>query len=269
MWAGAFITWLRWVTDGDVHLSLWPGCIPRYFLFYFSRHYSSMLLVLMSLEKCIALYFPFKTSKICTVKTAKWVTGIVGVIIAGTSVPYFFTYEKEPYYGRVYCDVRAEYFDPLSTTDSVLYVFLPFILMCIFNSAIVFKFMQAKCQNSANSTESTNQALSKAATRGTAMVVSVSIVFLVLTFPSAIDIALSDSAFESEPYRAVKNLTQYLNHSINGFLYLIVGSRFRTELLRMCGCGKDKKPKRAALNKSSSSRTMNSTKISTISDNRL
>ena len=37
------------------------------------------------------------------------------------------------------------------------------------------------------STESTNQALAKAATRGTAMVVTVSVMFLILTALSALD----------------------------------------------------------------------------------
>ena len=42
-----------------------------------------MLLVLMSIEKCFAVYFPLKSKSICTVKTAGWVSGIVGVILAG------------------------------------------------------------------------------------------------------------------------------------------------------------------------------------------
>ena len=53
--------------------------------------------------------------------------------------------------------------------------------------AIVFKFMAAKCKS--NSTESTNQALAKSATRGTAMVITVSITFVILTAPTALDLA--------------------------------------------------------------------------------
>ena len=68
----------------------WTACKLYFFLFHFGRHYSSILLVVMSLEKCFAVYFPLKSKSICTVKTAKWVTGIFGVILAGYNSVYFF-----------------------------------------------------------------------------------------------------------------------------------------------------------------------------------
>ena len=70
-------------------------------------------------------------------------------------------------------------------SDSVLYSFGPFSLTLITNYAIVFILMRAKCKsNQTNSTESTDQALVKAATRGTAMVGTVSVTFLLLTAPT-------------------------------------------------------------------------------------
>ena len=54
-----------------------------------------MLLVLMSLEKCFAVYFPLKSKSVCTVKTAKWITGIVGVILAGYDGIYFFVVKSK------------------------------------------------------------------------------------------------------------------------------------------------------------------------------
>ena len=101
------------------------------------------------------------------------------------------------------------------------------------NFAIVIKFMTAKCKT--YSTESTNQALVKVATRGTAMVVTVSVTFLLLTTPTAVNDALWH-IFQLEEipfYHSFMNLTQYLNHSINGVLYCIVGSRFRMELVKI------------------------------------
>ena len=105
--------------------------------------------------------------------------------------------------------------------------------MFITNFAIVFKFMSAKCKS--NSTESTNQALAKSATRGTAMVVTVPVTFLILTAPTAVDQALFHLIhLGSNPmYQLFMNFTQYLNHSINGLLYCIVGSKFRNELLKI------------------------------------
>ena len=130
-----------------------------------------------------------------------------------------------------YICVENEYYYPtLEIIDSIFYSFGPFALMFLINFAIAFRFMRAKC-NQRNSTESTNQSLVKSATRGTAMVVTVSITFLLLTAPTGVGDVLG---LPSIPlYRAFMNLTQYLNHSIDGVLYCIVGSRFRRELLNL------------------------------------
>ena len=191
----------------------------------------------MSLEKCIALYLPLKANTICTVKTAKWVTGVVGIILAGYDLQYLIMYEARfRKNGTGYCVLPGTYNLTLSTVDTALYSFGPFALMSITNFAIVLKFMRAKCrQGQNNSTESTNQALIKSATRRTAMVITVSITFLLLTAPNGVDNILTYFIrLGKKPlYRVFMNSTQYLNHSINGILYCIVGSRFRRELFKI------------------------------------
>ena len=225
------------LTRNGINLRIWTDCKLYYFLLRFGRHYSSMLLVLMSFEKCIALYFPLRANKICTVKTAKYVTGIVGIILSGYDFQYLIMYEatvdKD---GFPDCEFKITYKSILIFMDSILYSFGPFILMFLTNFAIVFKFMRAKCtSNQSNSTESTSQALQKAATRGTAMVIIVSVTFLFLTAPTAVHDALHTlyRLGRFPFYKTFMNLTQYLNHSINGFLYCAVGSRFRVELSKI------------------------------------
>ena len=214
----------------------------------------------MSVEKCFAVYFPLQSKTVCTVKTAKWATGIFGVIIAGYNSLFFFVIkagiiESSSYDTCVYIvDIRGA----LDIVDSILYSFGPFALMFMTNLAIVIKFMKAKCRS--NSTESTNQALSKAATRGTAMVVTVSVTFLLLTAPTGVAYVQSFIIrLEDVPlYRVFMNLTRYLNHSINGVLYIIVGSRFRSELLKLF-CRKDRS------DTIHSSHSVNNTSLSNIS----
>ena len=193
-----------------------------------------MLLVLMSLEKCFAVYFPLKSKTVCTVKTAKWATGIIGIILAGYDSVYFFVYKSLNVQSSYSCVIVGINWVNLRAVDSALYSFGPFTIMFISNFAIVFKFMRAKCQ--INSTESTNQALVKVATRGTAMVVTVSVTFLVLTAPTGVHNAIRrwyGLATVHPEYRAFMNLAQYLNHSINGILYCIVGSKFREEIFKV------------------------------------
>ena len=198
----------------------------------------------MSIEKCFAVYFPLKSKTVCTVKTAKWTTGIVGVVLAGYDSVYIFVTEVWELSGRQLCGIRGirgKDWVTLNFVDSVLYSFGPFVLMSITNCAIVFMFMRAKCK-STNSTESTDQVVAKVATRGIVMVVTVSVTFLILTTPSAVNQVVTGTYALGQMYplyRAFMNLTQYLNHSINGILYCTVGSRFRQEFFKII-CRKKK-----------------------------
>ena len=235
LWTGCIGAWFRHLTRRQIDPPIWTDCKLYYYLFYFATDYSSMLLVLMSLEKCFAVYFPLKSKTVCTVKTAKWATGVVGVIMAGYNLVYIFVLKSSiiKSSGRYTCVYIGNSRIIVEAVDSVLYSFGPFTLMFVTNFAIVFKFMTTKCKN--NSTESTNQALVKSATRGTAMVVTVSVTFIVLTAPTGEAYALSRMVqLEEIPlYRVFMNLTRYLNHSINGVLYIIVGTRFRLELFKL------------------------------------
>ena len=95
LWAGYFPSWLNHVTRQAVNAYGWTGCKLTYFCWYFFRQYSSALLVMMSVEKCIALYFPFKTRNVCTVKTAKWASGIACVIFILFNSFWFFVVKIE------------------------------------------------------------------------------------------------------------------------------------------------------------------------------
>ena len=235
LWFGCFAGWLRILTRYKIFFLSWMDCKLIYFIFYYGRHYSSTLLVLMSIEKCFAVYFPLKSKAVCTVRTAKWACGITGLMLLGYNSVYlsvmdsFFIQSS----GRHIC-YTVHFSVILKAVDSVLYSFIPFALMFITNFAIAFKFARAKCTQN-NLTESTEQALAKSATRGTAMVVTVSVTFLLLTAPTAVYNALFRVySLGSLPlYVAYMNLTQYLNHSINGVLYCIVGSRFRNEMFKL------------------------------------
>ena len=232
------------------HLSRWTfdprqytDCKLTFFLLYFFRHYSSSVLVLMALEKFFALYFPLRSKSICTVKTAQWTTGGAGFIFFAFNTQYLVFYR-----GRFKNGVYSSYFSNLNHRkildrfDSVIYSFGTFTIMFLVNSAIIYKFIKAKRESTqASTSESTSKALSKYALRGTAMVITVSVMFIVLTTPVAIpnhQITKSPNhRQEAHPIPTVFMVSmQYLNHSINGFLYCIVGTKFTEELYELLRC---------------------------------
>ena len=165
LWSGCLGGWVRYLTHDRADIRKWTDCKLYYFMYDFGRHYSSMLLVLMSVEKCFAVYFPFKSKTVCTVRTAKWATGVFGIILAVyDSIQSLHRKSIMKSSGQHSCIYTSDISTFRSVISSVLYSFGPFIMMFVSNVAIVFKLMRAKCES--NSTESTSQALAKSATKG-------------------------------------------------------------------------------------------------------
>ena len=234
LWSGAFVDWIGVLTRWKIDPFTWADCKIGFFLFYFCSNYSSALLVIISIEKFVALYFPFKTKTFCTTKVAKFTSSITAMILAVYNIQYVVIYEtfKDSNNTAVCHTSYVNYLAVLDRVDSVLYWFGTFTIIFFLNFAIIVKFTTAKCGD--DSTQSTSQTLKKFATRGTVTVVTVSLMFIVLTVPAAVDQALGKTLSLAYPvYDAVMIGMQHLNHSINGGLYCIVGSKFRKEWFKL------------------------------------
>ena len=238
LWAGVFPIWIGQVTRWTVNANAWSDCKFGYLLFFFSLHYSSVLLVAMCIEKFMALYFPLRVKRFCTVKTAKWICSIAAFLLAGFDSQFFFVYKafknRNGYFVCTYVNVPSNYRLIFYKTHAAVHSFGPFTVMCIANSAIIYKFMVAKWRSRREGTESTSQALSKSAVKGTAMLVTVSLTVVILTGPAAFIASITSSP---DPLlNAVFIVMLNLNHSINAVLYCIVGSRFRREFIKTVKC---------------------------------
>ena len=259
---GASVRWLSNLTRGNVNLLELMHCKPILMVFHFCQHYSSCLLVIMSIEKLFALYFPLCTKSICTVSTAKKLTfasAVVFILYDGQSL--VITALKTRENGDKYCDwvnIPEGYDDIYWQIDSILDSFAPFTIMAIANCMIIFKFMMTKWQNHGGGTESVSQALSKSAVKGTVMLVTVSTVFIILTGPSAIGWGVYGNDIPPMVYGPTV-LLLFLNHSINAVLYCITGSRFRHELMKVFGCYTLKKRSITSMATNSTSMAINST----------
>ena len=229
------------VSDFAIDSFLWTRCKLPSFILYFGMHFSSALLVILSVEKFIALYFPLQTMAICTVRVARRVSLVTTVVVLIWCIQYFIlgrVAKTESGLSCEYDNLDRNYFIILnSILLPILHSYGPFAIMGVTNCAIVYKFMMARLKTGRGGTESTSQALSKSATRGTAMLLSVSFAFIILTGP--INIASGIWAEDMPDLILVIMLTFLnMNHGINGVLYCITGTRFRSELLKMIRCGK-------------------------------
>ena len=234
LWSGCFAAWFRDISRYRINPYVWLDC--KFLLFFapFSSQWSSCLLVVMCIEKFFALYFPLKTRSICTVSMAKRVTLVVTLILVAVNLQSFFIFEPQVNaQGQKSCKlvrVPENYQMVYNQIEHTLHSFGPFSVMVLANGAIIYKFMQASCARDQGGTESTNQALSKSANRGTTMLVAISLAFIVLTGPVAITLAITNDF--GPMLQAAIVLIRYVNHSINAVLYCMSGSRFRNALMK-------------------------------------
>ena len=87
LWSGALRRLVQPLTRGAVDPFVWTDCKFGYFLIYFGYDYSSALLIIISVEKFIALYFPLRTKTICTVRVAKRVSLATAIIVSNIRFP--------------------------------------------------------------------------------------------------------------------------------------------------------------------------------------
>ena len=156
-----------------------------------------------------------------------WSCLIATIILVAFNFQLFFIIENRSNY-CYYTIVSDGYILTYNQIDSALYSFAPFAIMDLTNIAIIYKFIKAKLAVKPG-TESTNQALSKSAMRGTAILITVSLTFIILTWPNLIYYTLFKDS--SDPILLVAlHVPKTLNHGIHAILYCVVGSKFRQEL---------------------------------------
>ena len=235
--SGSLLEWIHFLSKYRVNLFTVTDCKLPYFCWYFFNQYSSVLLVMMSVEKCIVIYFPLKVRNICTVKTAKWACLVAAIVFFAFHCQWFFIIENRSNYCRFVEDSQW-YTIIFNRIDSIIYSFAPFAIMGLTNIAIIYKFIKAKMAMK-RGTESTNQALSKSAMRGTAILITVSLTFIILTGPASIYYSLVESSTDPMVYVTL-HVPTTLNHGINSVMYCIVGSKFRKELFDLICCGRKK-----------------------------
>ena len=94
LWADGPRKIIEEATDLKLDIFVWTVCGFGYFLGYFGSNFSSGLLVIISLEKFFALYFPLKTKTVCTLSLARKISLVTGIIFIGFDLQYFFITKK-------------------------------------------------------------------------------------------------------------------------------------------------------------------------------
>ena len=222
-------------------------CRLNVFIEYVSGIASSWITVLISWERFIAVFFPFKVHIYCTKIRTYFFIIIIIVIASIVSLPFFYTCSVINVGGLPLCNFSssnalADMIVLLIVT--IVYSIAPFFIITILNILTMNKLRSHKtlCKRSC---ELKSSMVMKDASL-VATLTAVCIVFAVTSFPASIVIlyyciccflyGTTCSLQENDWLSTISFMLDDINHSVNFFLYCLTGSVFRTALYQLFKC---------------------------------
>lgn len=260
LFVSAFKTWLRTVSGFELsHINAF-GCKFTMFLVHFSIQFSAWLIVAVTIERFLAVWFPLKANAMCSLSRAKFVTFMIALIFILVNIHIFWTaqllstrqsldgsnYICAPYaYENFVCQI-------FPWINLVLYSFLPCFILMVFNVLIIICLLRTKHVPS-TLTKDDNQLRNNH--RKLAMtLVFISFTWIVTTTPRPLFglFAVKPKSLEdlatSLLWKVVCYQLMYINHAVNFFLYCLSGEKFRIQFKKfLCQVCRKKQPPKARL----------------------
>ena len=253
-----------WITNFNVNLYHQPGwCQAFVYLTYVFSFLSVWYVVGFTVERYIAVRFPFKRGDMCTVRRARIVVvslalfAIVAYNFAIWTSGSFVMPSSSPIAGQRLCypiDSWRNFLKFSSNIDSIITLLIPFIVIAVLNVHIIYvithyrhqanHFMLHRVRSSNAPTQSTTFANSTNV-KVTRMLLVVSFTFLILNVPGhVIRIYVFVKSFNNPNYmpsalyyefQRLWLYFSYINYSVNFFLYSLCGKNFRMGLKSLLG----------------------------------
>ncbi len=229
-------------------------CRVYIWTFVSARVIAVWILVAISVERGIAVWFPYMSKIICSLKSGRRLVCIfiIGVMIL--EIPQILATETFTHFDAG-LDRNIKYCFINYTTNIGQYMFytepwiafsmysaVPFCLLFIINILIIVGVRRAqnkrKSMTSSQSGETTSSSTNNSrVNQMMIMLILVSVSFIVLTAPWCIYILLRNFEGINVPEHGnTAYLLLALNHSINFWLYCLSGKRFRQEFVNIICC---------------------------------
>lgn len=241
LYMSAFKTWIFELSGFEFMRVSDASCKLTNFLVLLGLYTSSWVIVLLTIDRCVAVCFPLRAAWLCSVQHARKLTVGLLALICLYNFHVFWTFGLFERRGKIYCctDPAIPFMMyPFEILKLASYCFLPFALVLLMNSAIICQIRSARSaslstQNSSRSGGSSGSGASHA--RVTYMLLTVSFTWFFMTAPFSLLIFLG-SIQSNRIVRTIIFLLMYTNHSVNFFLYCFTGRKFRRELRELFRC---------------------------------
>ncbi|KAL4229423.1 hypothetical protein ACF0H5_012461 [Mactra antiquata] len=257
--------WIRAVWKTDVRWKSSLGCKFSIYLTYCSSQFSSWLLVAVTVERFISIVRPHHVRIGCTSRLAGVIIVALFVLIYGLNTHIFYGFGRSNlprYFGQGLCEAMyEEYYEfwtkVYSWIDLAVVFLVPFLILLVANSIIIYKLRQTRTIRRRLSIVKTRneQTQAKDSKLVTVMLILLSVVFFVCLTPVSIffvyrpywmdkvnptlcsDLYGFIAAHERIDFtHAITNIIGYINAAFNFVLYVISGSKFRAELKSLFLC---------------------------------
>jgi neuropeptide Y receptor type 1 len=205
------------------------------------KMYAVLMVVLVTVDRCIAIYFPLQASRLCNLKTATCeVCGLV-VYVVIFNMPRFFEMQVIPWYSNVtntttytfeYTALGKDhnYNVIYNTVDSLLNLIIPVLGVFFMNIALIVRLTNAR-RSRMMMTNASNRNSHSGITLNLVSVVSMFVVcetpIAITTILLAKDMYLGTQSFDVILAHTVSDCFQVFNSFSNFFIYCLVGRKFR------------------------------------------
>ncbi|XP_033724921.1 probable G-protein coupled receptor 139 [Pecten maximus] len=221
-------------------------CSAKYALVFVFSQFSSWIIVAVTVDRFIAVCFPFKVTEYCTRRRTAMTSLFLFLIICGINFPNIcFKWENDE---CVYPEITFEYCLQYSIMiDLMVYFVAPVSLICVLN-IITLRMLYGALKrrrrlvnrDPKNDSDGPNITDEDSTKQTIAMLLVVSGVYVITSLPMAYGsmIVLMEGAQHStdaDTYlvNVILELSNTINHSTNFILYGISGSTFRQKLFQM------------------------------------
>ena len=239
------------------HLKIKPStfwyCSIWVTLSSFSSLNSTFFLIILTFERFYSIIQPHKAALFNAVGRAKIIISTIVTVSAIFNIPHLFaTSEAVGQCAQIGKAIQYIYGQVYSWLNSLLPFFLPFVLLLLMNTVIIYT-STARSQFSQGQGQFEGQAESSK-TKNTEKQITVTLLLVTFSFPILMmpscailiyvmvyDFAQSPEAFAG--YYLFGNIAgqaYFTNSGINFFLYVISGRKFRTDLVKLFLCFKTK-----------------------------
>jgi hypothetical protein len=200
--------------------------------------------MLLTVERFISVRFPLKARTICTLKWTYVALLVMFICSFALNLQFYFILTLDNN-GRCNLTARMAWYGDISHwIDMFVYSLVPFVVIVFCNCSILSKVIQSRIERKKlQQSERSSEAKSTHAhlTSMTYMLTTVSVVFLILTLPTTIQLVVYEqlrprTAKQYVVYalmHTTTNLLSYTNSAINFILYCVSGTQFRREVYNL------------------------------------